>query len=403
MSVAGPLGDRPTRRQGGSLGQRQRILVTNHTPVHGSGSGTYSAEVARGLARAGHHVVVFSPGPVASHHDAQGVIWVQGTVRDDRRFPTYTGHPESSLTYDALSGEELADYRNSLATALGTIVKRERIDLVHAQHLGLLAVEAASTGARVVVTSHGSELGLLARARDTRWAELHQLARLLAPRTVSVSEAVRSTIQAIFGPDITLGPVIGNGFDPLIFSGTGGTPHRLRPSATVVIGGRMVAYKRFDLALAGLAGARDLTGIEIDVDVVGDGPLRADVEAWASASRLPHRFAGLLDQRELAGLLRGAQLFVSTAIDEPFGLLALEAAGTGCPVVIPRRSGLAEMLSSASGRLVDGVEPGTWARAIACELGMARSRRAVSRGVASFTWDAVVEQLLDHDGRTFDP
>lgn len=88
--------------------------------------------------------------------------------------------------------------------------------------------------------------------------------------------------------------------------------------------GRIEHDKGVDVLLA----AARLAGVP--VTLVGDGPLLADLRA-----RHPEaRFTGRLGHPAIAGLARGARFVaLPTRVRETFGLVALEAAGSGLPVV----------------------------------------------------------------------
>jgi glycosyltransferase involved in cell wall biosynthesis len=58
-------------------------------------------------------------------------------------------------------------------------------------------------------------------------------------------------------------------------------------------------------------------------------------------------FTGNIDRRKVREVLSMADVFVMPSVSEPFGLVALEAAQFGVPVIISRHSGAAEVLTGA--------------------------------------------------------
>ena len=58
-------------------------------------------------------------------------------------------------------------------------------------------------------------------------------------------------------------------------------------------------------------------------------------------------FAGFLRDQAKDALYKRADVFLMPSISEPFGIVALEAAATGVPVIISKTSGVAEVLPSA--------------------------------------------------------
>lgn len=90
--------------------------------------------------------------------------------------------------------------------------------------------------------------------------------------------------------------------------------------------GRLQPEKGVEDALA----AARMAGMALDV--VGDGPLRASLEAaWPEA-----RFLGWRNADEIGALLGAARVaLMPSRYPEPFGMVCLEAAGAGVPVILP--------------------------------------------------------------------
>jgi glycosyltransferase involved in cell wall biosynthesis len=76
--------------------------------------------------------------------------------------------------------------------------------------------------------------------------------------------------------------------------------------------------------------------------IVGFGDYRAELECIADPDRV--LFTGPLEHRHLVHLLALADACVVPSIfPEAFGMVAAEAAATGCPPLVARHSGLAEV------------------------------------------------------------
>lgn len=95
--------------------------------------------------------------------------------------------------------------------------------------------------------------------------------------------------------------------------------------------GRLVSYKGFDRLIRL---ARRLT---LPIVIVGDGPLRGDLEAVIRAERLGDRvhLAGPVSDEQLAVHLAAAAIFVMASVNraESFGVATLEAQAAGLAVV----------------------------------------------------------------------
>ena len=114
---------------------------------------------------------------------------------------------------------------------------------------------------------------------------------------------------------------------------------------TVLVLGRLEAYKRVDRAIEGFDRARQPGQLVI----IGDGPDRERLMSLALlASRASDiRFLGRLPTADVHSWLRTARCVVSLSEHEAFGLVALEAAAGGASAVlsdIPAHREVAQML-----------------------------------------------------------
>ncbi len=217
-------------------------------------------------------------------------------------------------------------------------------------------------------------------AAETVQGRLVRSADWVAACSASTLEKARRDVPAI-GP---VSSVIYNGLDtppippaPLPFD-----PPR------ILCLGRLVQKKGFDLALAAVAsltpcfpGAR--------LVVAGDGPVRTSLEAQAVRLGLTDRieFTGPIGHEAVPDLINQCTLVVvPSRIDEPFGLVALEAALMARPVVATGVGGLPEVIQHGrTGILVDDGDVTAMAKAIgqllehpeaAALMGWAARRRA---------------------------
>jgi glycosyltransferase involved in cell wall biosynthesis len=118
--------------------------------------------------------------------------------------------------------------------------------------------------------------------------------------------------------------------------------------------------------------------------VVGDGPARGEVEralAPLPADRV--RLAGAVDPDALPRLYLGADLFVFPGLGEALGLVFLEAAAAGLPVVACHGAGPDFMVAPGGGLLTEAT-PGALAAALARLLDDAAARRAMGEAARRF-------------------
>jgi glycosyltransferase involved in cell wall biosynthesis len=104
---------------------------------------------------------------------------------------------------------------------------------------------------------------------------------------------------------------------------------------TVVYFGKLIPQKGVDLLL------QAMRGLDARAVIVGFGPQRSGLEASSPPRTL---FTGPLEHRHLTKLLALADVCVVPSVfPEAFGMVAAEAAAAGCPPLVARHSGLAEV------------------------------------------------------------
>lgn len=165
-------------------------------------------------------------------------------------------------------------------------------------------------------------------------------------------------------------------------------------------------YKGFDVVMAAmpriLAHVPDARWL-----IAGDGPLRSELESSARAASLGRSvdFLGRVSDERRAELLAAADVFVMPsrlpprgAGGEGFGIVYLEAAGAGVPVVAGNVAGALDAVSDGvTGLLVDPTDPSAVADALIAIL--TDPARAAAMGAASrewarrFTWERMAGQV----------
>ncbi|MBY0459605.1 MAG: glycosyltransferase, partial [Gemmataceae bacterium] len=88
--------------------------------------------------------------------------------------------------------------------------------------------------------------------------------------------------------------------------------------------------------------AADLPGV--DLLMVGDGPLRPELENLAVESRVPNRVKFLGIRADIPELMRAADAFALTSVSEAASLTLLEAMASGLPVVVTGVGGNPEIV-----------------------------------------------------------
>lgn len=174
----------------------------------------------------------------------------------------------------------------------------------------------------------------------------------------------------------------------------------------VVIAGRVQPLKGHELAIRALAELRALRGWTPQLVVAGevtpgeeafvDDLLRLALELGVASDVV---FVGAVQRDALADLLSAAAVTIMPSFSETFGLVALESAASGTPVIAFRTGGLAESVSEGvSGLLLGTREPRYWASEMATMIEDGDRRAAMGLSARAhaerFTWATAAASLL---------
>ena len=355
-----------------------KIIVWHGYLLGGTGSNVYTRQLAREWSRAGYDVTVLCQEPHPELHDLGSAHVVRpdvGGLLPVFVLDHYEGY-EVKLLQDC-TREELDAWVEANASAI-----RERLpaDLVFCNHVLLGGAVGAASGARYSVKAHGSELEYSMRGRP----ELEAWGKAVLTRADSVfvgSAHIREVLEEVCGhvdrvrevpPGVDVdewrprpreealaGLVAESRRDP---PNPGNANERLpdegnaerlaeflagdRP--TVVYFGKLLLNKGVHILLEAL------DGVDARAVIVGFGDYRGELEALADPART--LFTGPLEHRHLVYLLALADACVVPSIfPEAFGMVAAEAAAAGCPPLVARHSGLAEIASGLEEEYPDGL------------------------------------------------
>jgi glycosyltransferase involved in cell wall biosynthesis len=345
-----------------------RILLWHGYLLGGTGSNVYTRSIAREWRRAGHDVVVFCQEPQPERFDLEGVEVVRPQL-PDRLLPVFVLDRYDGLEprrLQDLNAGERARYVEANAAALRSHLPA---DLVFANHVLPGGAVASATGIPFGVKAHGSELEYSIRGNE----ELADEARAALAGATAVfvgSGHVRQVLEDVVGhvdhvhevpPGVDVDafrprpraealaslleearrdpPNRGNANERLPDEGNAKRLERFLAgeAPTVLYVGKLLYNKGVHLLLEALR------GLDARAVVVGFGDYRRRLEALAPQRTL---FTGPLEHRHLVNLIPLADVAVVPSIfPEAFGMVAVEAAAAGCPPLVAKHSGLAEIAS----------------------------------------------------------
>ncbi|MGA7123448.1 MAG: glycosyltransferase family 4 protein [Polyangiaceae bacterium] len=294
---------------GGDIGGAERLLADLATRPERTG--------------ADHQVALFTPNrALVAYFERAGIeVHDRGRVREN---------PLAYL-YRTLGPLDVAWLAGRIA--------EQRIDVVHTHTFGshVLGTRAARRCRRPQLRTEHHVMHYFdpSCAPFTRWA---------AARTdafVAVSEYVRSVLASTAPAVAARTAVVRNGIDTNYWrpqddtsAGPGQALRGGRFRAGVVC--RLVAWKRVHLAIEAAALANT------ELLVIGEGDLRARLEALAKERGAPARFLG--HQSDPRPFIAACDAILSTADKEPLGLAVLESLGMGKPVIALDGGGIPEIV-----------------------------------------------------------
>jgi glycosyltransferase involved in cell wall biosynthesis len=361
-----------------------RILVCNYEfPPIGGGGSPVAGELTSCLAERGHELDVVT-------------MAFRGLPRLDEprpglrifRVPCWRKHAH------ICSAKEMGTWLGPAVYRCLALHRRRRYDLCHTHFLfpsGVVAWQMRKlTGLPFIVTSHGSDVP---GYNPDRFGLEHRLLMPLWRAVVRNASAITfpsAFLRDLFVASSPVHPalhVIPNAVHPEEFQRTSGEP-------IILFVSRLVPRKGAQSLLAALDGV-DAPGWQIHI--VGDGPMRAEVEALAARMTIPTTVHGWLDRNSpvLTDLRRRAAIFAFPSLMENVSMVLLEAMASGQAVVTTSAGGNPEVVADTGVLFAPG-DNDALREAVLALMSDAPRRRALgeaarARVLDRFNWSAVTD------------
>lgn len=375
-----------------------KILLVSweYPPVVIGGLGRHVHHLATELVMAGHEVVVLSRRPTATDPQTHPTT---DEVHEGVRVIAAAEDP-----HEFTFGTDMMAWTLAMGHAMiraGLVLADWRPDIVHA-HDWLVAQPAVALAqffdVPLVSTIHATEAG-----RHSGWVsgavsrQVHALESWLvrdSDSLITCSASMRDEISTLFGPELAEITVIPNGID------TDGWPfaHRRLHSgpAELLYFGRLEYEKGVHDAIAALPRIRRTHPGTI-LTIAGDGTQLEFLREQARKHKVlkATNFVGRVDHSQLLEHLHRADVAVLPSHYEPFGIVALEAAAAGTPLVTSTAGGLGEaVINGVTGISYPPSNISALANAVRTVLDSpaAAQQRAIAardRLTSDFAWETV--------------
>jgi phosphatidyl-myo-inositol dimannoside synthase len=274
---------------------------------------------------------------------------------------------------------------------------------------GLSALIARGAGSPPYLCwAHGEELATAQSSRELEWLAMrvYRNSRAILANSRNTAEIVQHTGVPEEAIHVVYPGVDVDRFRP-IAAGCETLRRELAPHGEIVCltVARLQRRKGHDLVIEALAGT-DPSAHRLKYVIVGDGEERDRLEALVGAAGLGEvvTFRGRIDATDLPRYYAASDIFVHPnrleGTDfEGFGIVFLEAAAAGLPVIGGRSGGVPEaVVDGVTGVLVEGTDVLELRRALAMllenpTLRCAMGEAARSRVQTEFTWRHAAERL----------
>ncbi len=388
-----------------------KVLLVNHFPLEGSGSGIYTKNIASKLTELGHEVMVILPEnkKISKPYKTKTIIFRSVENKNDKvdaefNFPCFTTHPKSNNTFYQLTDEQMHHYINLMQLAIDEAVATFKPDIIHCQHLWIAPYCASKTGIPYVATAHGTDLkGLVL---DSRYVPYALEGAQKSKKIITISKQVDYEVGEKYSVPDSMRKLILNGFDENIFNLKGVNRKDVLssfglPDAGHVVSfvGKLANFKGVDLLLK----AAKIYEEEIEdvmTLIVGHGELYEELNNLRRSLGLKHVYMlGHQHQEKVADIYNIADVSTVPSRKEPFGLVAIEALACGTPVVVTNGGGLVDFVDDTIGSVIDEEDYEGLARAIVSEIKnpdkKSKRKRAHQFAMKEFSWNRVINEVID--------
>jgi glycogen(starch) synthase len=321
-------------------------LSWEYPPVLYGGLGRHVHALASAQAAEGHDVLVITQAPTGSEgatpYEDQGAVRVLRASTDpgDQDGGDLLGQMACMEWAFVDAGESLlADWSPEVIHAHDWMVSHAAVSL------------RSTTGAPLVATIHATEAGrnggTVTSDLSTRIHELEWWLANTADVVIACSRAMRSEVRTLFGRDTAR--VIPNGIALAEWQRPNGEVERMRrthaPSGPLIAYTGRVEYEKGVQVLLDAMPRVRAERPDARLVVAGRGSYLPALQAQATDLGIDGStdFLGWVSEQDLRALVAAADVAVAPSLYEPFGLVALEAAALGTPVIVSQTGGLAEL------------------------------------------------------------
>lgn len=342
-----------------------KILLINHLPLIGSGSGYYTLNIAKELQGLGHEVHIIIPENSIKYSKIKdlcinAVFFKRKQIIENQlnfNYPCFTTHPRSNLNFFDLTEEQFEQYKNEFRKAIKFEISTFKPDIIHSQHVWILSSVANEFNIPVVVTSHGTDI--IGYKRGKKFEKEIKETVVKSKKIIAISKDNEKDVLKYFNVPKDKLEMIENGYNPNTFFINNCNKEEVlnkfdirgKYQKIVLFAGRLAENKGIDVLLNAAKLYEDKNILTL---IVGNGVLFKELQNLSKRLKLKNiKFLGQQEQEKLCKLYNIADVVVVPSREEAFGLVAIEALACGTPVIASKEGGMKEFIKPDVGMLIN--------------------------------------------------
>lgn len=345
-----------------------RILLINHFPLQGSGSGVYVTNIAKSLEKKGHKTCIITPENTSIFSDLKNIRLhpvffkykekIEG--QQEFNFPCFDPHPRSSFRFADMTNSQLEQYKSVFRKAIEEEIREFKPDIIHAQHIWILSSVALEYHIPVVVTCHGSDI--MGYEHLPQFRDMMRKVTNGCKKIIVISNSSKKIISNIFKEDKEKIITISNGYDKNLFYRANYDKREILKefninkefTKIVCFAGRLARNKGVDLLLQA---AKCYEKDDVLTLIAGSGEEYHNLNKMKEELGLNNIvFLGNQNYDNLRKMYNISDVCAVPSRKEAFGLVALEAIACGTPVVAINQGGIPDFVNEKVGILVQKEE-----------------------------------------------
>lgn len=342
-----------------------KVLLINHFPLRGSGSGIYVADIAKSLTKRGHDVCIIMPENTTKIGKINNVKIhpvffkrnekIEGSL--DFNFPCMDVHPRSNFLFDYMTEEQIKQYDQAFRNAIEEEIREFKPDVIHSQHIWILSGLLKDYNIPYIITSHGAEFITYKKVNTFDKYGFNAIDG--CDKVIAISNDNMEEILNKFPDAKNKLEFVKNGYNSNEFFIEDVDKKEILKKLSisedfdkiVLFVGRISKLKGIDVLLKA---AKIYENEKILTLIVGDGDYKEELNIQKEELKLKNVvFLGSKEHSELRELYNISDVLVLPSRKEALPLVAIEALACGTPAIVTNQSGMDEIINKDVGLIFE--------------------------------------------------